>query len=88
MMQQFTASVLLLKMKAKPFLFTANVTGNKEGLIDGMNITGIVSLDKSVTPAIPNEAIVEADGKYYVFVQTDKKAEVHEEERKTKKSKS
>ncbi|MEY8758600.1 efflux RND transporter periplasmic adaptor subunit [Chryseobacterium tongliaoense] len=61
-----------------------DVTGNKTGLIDGMNITGIVSLDKSTTPAIPNEAIVEADGKFYVFVQTAKKAEGHEAEEKTK----
>lgn len=67
--------------ESKTISVHANVTGNKEGLIDGMNITGIVSLDKSVTPAIPNEAIVEADGKYYVFVQTDKKAEAHEEEK-------
>lgn len=74
--------------ESKTISVHANVTGNKEGLIDGMNITGIVSLDKSVTPAIPNEAIVEADGKYYVFVQTDKKAEAHEEERKTKKEAS
>lgn len=58
----------------------ANVTGNKTGLIDGMNITGIVSLDKSTTPAIPSEAIVEADGKYYVFVKTDKKPQQHAEE--------
>ncbi|WP_080777734.1 efflux RND transporter periplasmic adaptor subunit [Chryseobacterium phocaeense] len=56
------------------------VTGNKAGLIDGMNITGIVSLDKNTTPAVPNEAIVEADGKYYVFIKTDKKPEEHEEE--------
>ncbi|MGK6342175.1 efflux RND transporter periplasmic adaptor subunit [Chryseobacterium sp. DT-3] len=56
------------------------VTGNKAGLIDGMNITGIVSLDKNTTPAVPNEAIVEADGKYYVFIRTDKKPEEHEEE--------
>lgn len=53
----------------------ANVTGNKAGLIDGMNITGIVSLDKTVTPAIPDEAIVEADGKFYVFVQSGKKTD-------------
>lgn len=58
----------------------ANVTGNKTGLIDGMNITGIVSLDKSTTPAIPSEAIVEADGKYYVFVKTDRKPEKNAEE--------
>lgn len=71
--------------ESKTISVHANVTGNKEGLIDGMNITGIVSLDKSVTPAIPNEAIVEADGKYYVFVQTNKKAEAHEEEKGQKK---
>ena len=57
-----------------------SVTGNKFGLIDGMNITGIVSLDKSTTTAVPNEAIVEADSKYYVFIKTDKKPEEHHEE--------
>jgi membrane fusion protein, heavy metal efflux system len=67
--------------ESKTISVHANVTGNKIGLIDGMNITGIVSLDKSTTPAIPTEAIVEADGKYYVFVQTDKKAEEHSEEK-------
>lgn len=67
--------------ESKTISVHANVTGNKIGLIDGMNITGIVSLDKSTTPAIPNEAIVEADGKYYVFVQTNKKAEEHADEK-------
>lgn len=57
-----------------------SVTGNKAGLIDGMNITGIVSLDKSTTPAVSNEAIVEADSKYYVFIKTNKKPEEHHEE--------
>ncbi|MDN5481073.1 MAG: efflux RND transporter periplasmic adaptor subunit [Chryseobacterium sp.] len=57
-----------------------SVTGNKSGLIDGMNITGIVSLDKSTTPAVPNEAIVEADSKYFIFMKTEKKAEEHHEE--------
>jgi len=67
--------------ESKTISVHANVTGNKIGLIDGMNITGIVSLDKSTTPAIPDDAIVEADGKYYVFVQTNKKAEEHKEEK-------
>lgn len=75
--------------ESKTISVHANVTGNKTGLIDGMNITGIVSLDKSTTPAIPDEAIVEADGKYYVFVQTDKKVEEHAEEKgKTHKKES
>ena len=53
--------------------------GSKKGLIDNMNITGIVGIDKSATPAVPNEAIVEADGKFYIFIQTNKKAEEHKE---------
>lgn len=56
------------------------VTGNKTGLIDGMNITGIVSLSNAVTPAVPNEAIVNADGRDYIFVVTDKKADEHHDE--------
>lgn len=66
--------------ESKTISVHANVTGNKIGLIDGMNITGIVSLDKSSTQAIPNEAIVEADGKNYVFVKTDKNPQAHVEE--------
>lgn len=66
--------------ESKTISVHADVTGDKAGLIDGMNITGIVSLDKNMTPAIPNEAIVEADGKFYVFVKTDKEPDANEEE--------
>jgi RND family efflux transporter MFP subunit len=57
-----------------------SVIGNKGGLIDGMNITGIVSSSNTTAPAVPNDAIVNTDGKYFIFVQTDKKAEEHHEE--------
>ena len=57
-----------------------NVKGNKTGLIDGMNITAIVSLNNVTSPAVPTEAIVEADGKYYIFIKTDKEPEEHHEE--------
>ncbi|RYF24491.1 MAG: efflux RND transporter periplasmic adaptor subunit [Flavobacteriales bacterium] len=56
------------------------VNGKKTGLIDGMNITGIVSLSNVTTPAVPNDAIVSAEGKYFVFVVTDKQPEAHEDE--------
>ena len=65
---------------SKTIAVHCRVNGNKKGLIDGMNITGIVSLSNVTTPAVPNDAIVNADGKYYIFVQTDKKAEEHHEE--------
>jgi membrane fusion protein, heavy metal efflux system len=56
------------------------VLGNKKGLIDGMNITALVSLDNITAATVPNDAIVEADGKFYIFVKTDKAAEEHHEE--------
>jgi cobalt-zinc-cadmium efflux system membrane fusion protein len=52
----------------------ATVTGNKSGLIDGMNITAIVSLNNVTTNAVPNDAIVSAEGKDYIFVVTNKQA--------------
>jgi len=57
-----------------------DVTGNKRGLIDGMNVTGIVSLNHVTAPAVPTEAIVSDNAKDYVFVVTDKKPEEHHEE--------
>ena len=66
--------------ESKTIAAHAVVQGNKTGLIDGMNVTAIVSLNNVTIPAVPNDAIVNADGKYYVFVQTDKKAEEHHEE--------
>ena len=66
--------------ESKTIAVHCRVNGNKNGLIDGMNITGIVSFDNITTPAVPNDAIVNADGKYYVFIQTDKRVEEHKEE--------
>lgn len=62
----------------------ARVKGNKSGLIDGMNITGIVSLNNVLTPAVPNDAVINADGKYYIFMVSDKTPEVHPEERNSR----
>lgn len=56
------------------------VKGNKSGLIDGMNITGFVSINNVTTSAVPNDAIVESEGKTFLFVVTDKKAAEHHEE--------
>lgn len=55
----------------------ATVQGNKKGLIDGMNITAIVSLNDVTMPAVPNDAIVSSMGKDFIFIVTDKKP--HEE---------
>jgi RND family efflux transporter MFP subunit len=49
----------------------AKVMGDKTGLIDGMNITGLVSLNKSTVPAVPADAIVTYQGQDYIFVVTE-----------------
>lgn len=66
--------------ESKTVAVHCTVVGNKAGLIDGMNITALVSIDDVVTPAVPNDAIVEADGKFYIFILTDKEAKEHKEE--------
>ena len=65
---------------SKTIAIHCKVTGNKAGLIDGMNITGIVSLSDVTAPAVPNGAIVSAEGKDYIFVVTKKEPADHAEE--------
>ncbi len=55
--------------ESKSIAVHCKVLGDKTGLINGMNITGIISLGKSVKPAVPNESIVQADGKFYIFMK-------------------
>ncbi len=67
--------------ESKTIAVHCNVIGNKKGLIDGMNVSAIVSLNDVTGTAVLNDAIVEADGRYYIFIQTDKKPEhVHTED--------
>lgn len=80
--------------ESKTVAVHCTVTGNKTGLIDGMNITGLISINNITATTVPNEAIVEADGKNYIFIQTDmppgqteqdhstKDKDVHAEEKK------
>lgn len=56
------------------------VQGNKTGLIDGMNITAIVSLNNVTQQAVPDDAIVEANGRSFIFIITDKKPNEHPDE--------
>jgi membrane fusion protein, heavy metal efflux system len=65
--------------ESKTIPIHCTVQGNKTGLIDGMNITAIVSLNSATAPVVPNDAIVDADGKSFIFVVTDKKPEEHHE---------
>lgn len=49
----------------------AMVEGDKNGLIEGMNVTAAVSLEKATVSAVPDEAIVTVGGLDYVFVKVE-----------------
>lgn len=61
--------------ESKAVTVHARVKSSKTGLIDGMNITAVISLEQVTVPAVPSEAIVTFQGQDYIFVVTDKHAE-------------
>ena len=56
--------------ESKAVSIHAKVQGEKTGLIDGMNVTAIISLEQTTVPAVPNDAIITVDGKDYIFMLT------------------
>jgi RND family efflux transporter MFP subunit len=63
--------------QSKTIPIHCKVKGNKNGLIDGMNTTAVVSLNNQLMPAVPNTAITSADGKDYIFIVIAPKEEEH-----------
>lgn len=52
----------------------AKVKGEKTGLIDGMNVIAIISLQKATVPAVPTDAIITLQGQDYIFMVADEHA--------------
>ena len=50
----------------------ALVKGDKQGLIDGMNITALISLENITAPAVPTDAIVTMQGQDFIFAISEK----------------
>jgi cobalt-zinc-cadmium efflux system membrane fusion protein len=48
----------------------AEITGEKEGLIDGMGVSARIDVGNANTSAVLTEAIVNMEGKDYVFIRT------------------
>src|SRR5690606_11821515 len=51
---------------------------SKAGRTEVMDITGMISLDNVFSPAVPDDAIVNADGKYYIFLVKEQEEESHD----------
>ncbi len=69
--------------ESKAVTVHAKVQGDKAGLIDGMNITAVISLSKATVPAVPTEAIVTIANQDYIFMLTDKHEEKEQHGRQT-----
>ena len=58
----------------------AEVQGDKAGLIEGMNVTAVISIGEVLVTAVPTEAIITFQGQDYIFVETAAPEEqAHEE---------
>lgn len=63
------------EQNTKAIAVHAIVKGNKQGLIDGMSITALVSLENATLDAVPTNAIVSHEGQDYIFIVTDAHSE-------------
>lgn len=55
--------------ESKTIPIHAVVKGDKTGLIEGMNVTAVVSIGEVLVPAVPTDAIVSYQGQDYIFIQ-------------------
>jgi len=53
---------------SKAIVVHSKIIGDKKNLINGMNISGIISLHDTPSFVVPNESIVDYNGKYYMFL--------------------
>lgn len=63
------------EQNTKAIAVHAMVEGDKSGLINGMNITALVSLENANVDAVPTDAIVNFQGQDYIFIVTDAHSE-------------
>ncbi|MEO6165949.1 MAG: efflux RND transporter periplasmic adaptor subunit [Chitinophagales bacterium] len=48
----------------------AEITGDKKGLIEGMNVTAFITTDQNFVPSVPSTAIINNGGNDFIFIQT------------------
>ncbi|MFZ7114612.1 MAG: efflux RND transporter periplasmic adaptor subunit [Bacteroidota bacterium] len=63
------------EQSTKAIAVHATVKGNRQGLIDGMSITALVSLENATVDAIPTNAIVSSEGQDFIFIVAESEAE-------------
>ena len=67
--------------ESKTIPIHAVVKGDKKGLIEGMNITAVISIGDALVSAVPSDAIVNFQGQDYIFVLSKEAPASHEEKK-------
>ena len=62
----------------KGVIVHAVITRPLSNLIPGMYVTGLISVGTALAPAVPIDAVVKAEGKEYIFIVEEEKAEAKE----------
>lgn len=60
----------VFELDPKALHIHADIESDKKDLIPGMYIKGDLTINDYLTTVVPNEAIVEANGRYYVFIKS------------------
>lgn len=66
--------------ETKSIAVHCDVKGNRKGLIDGMSVVASISLHNILTASVPDAAIVNFEGKDFIFIITDKIPEIEKHE--------
>lgn len=71
--KDFTAKIYSIgsafENETKTIPIHAEIENGKSGLIEGMNVTGLINIGENLTTAIPSNAVVSFSGTDYIFVQ-------------------
>jgi len=70
---------------SKTIVIHCSIEGSKAGLIDGMSAVGTINLSSTLSLVVPTTAIVDVEGKSYIFIQTDKEIEDHDHDHEKEK---
>jgi cobalt-zinc-cadmium efflux system membrane fusion protein len=75
--KSFTAKVFAIgnafENETKTIAVHATIPGDKTGLIEGMNVTGMIDIGNNYSPSVPSSAITSAAGNDYIFIQAESK---------------
>ncbi len=73
--KQYTAKIFSIgsafEGESKSVPVHATVTGDKTGLIEGMNVTANIAIETNTFPSVPESAIISFGGNDYIFIRAE-----------------